>query len=256
MNDIKASRVFFTFIDKEFTHSTHIYDTTTRDDHETNDNIKNIEKFFSFDKLVLVNQVHGSDIYFYKKEDNDESDNVSVTNAFVTADGIITTEKNVAIAVKTADCAPILILDSSGSAVCTLHCGWRGALSDLIRKSIFMLDKISNDRKYSAIIGPCISRENYRVDEKFMDNFLQESAMNKEFFYKKEGKNKDGKIELEIFFDLPSYVRSKLIRHGVEDVTTVSDCTYSNEELYPSYRRETQNNKICSQRMLSVICIK
>jgi len=143
MNDIKTSRVFFTFLDKKFTDSTHIYDTTTVSEHETNNNIKNIEKFFSFDKLVLVNQVHGSDIYFYKKGDKNESD-----NGFVVADGIITTEKNVAISVKTADCVPILISDSSGSVVCALHCGWRGAISDLIRKSIFMLDKISDDRKY------------------------------------------------------------------------------------------------------------
>ena len=201
--------------------------------------------------MVLVNQVHGSDIYFYKKGDNDEID-----KRFVTADGIITTEKNVAIAVKTADCVPILISDSSGSVVCALHCGWKGAISDLIRKSIFMLDKISDDRKYSAIIGPCISRENYQVDEKFMDKFLHESALNEEFFYKKEVKNKEGKFELEIFFDLLGYARNKLIRNGVEDVVTVSSCTYSNEELYPSYRRETQNNKSCSQRILSVVCIR
>lgn len=257
MNETKAAKVFFSFIDKKFANSTHIYDTIY--DQETKNNIENIEKKFSFDKLVLVNQVHGSDVYFYKKAYDTESD-----DKFITADGLITSKKNIAIAVKTADCAPVLISDFSGSVVCAIHCGWRGALSDLIKKSISMLNEISLDKKYSAIIGPCISKENYEVDEKFMDNFLQESDLNKQFFHiiksniqnnLQENKNSKDSGD-KIFFDLPSYTKHKLMMNGISEVEIIPECTFSNEELYPSYRRENKKGLTCKQRMLSVVCIK
>ena len=79
--------------------------------------------------------------------------------------------------------------------------------------------------------------------------------MKNEFFHRKTKDEKSQNSKDEIFFDLAGYTKSKLIRSGVEDITFASNCTYSNEDLYPSYRRAKQNNKSCSKRILSIIYI-
>ena len=64
------------------------------------------------DKAFRVDQIHGKNIV-----------NTNQINKVIQADGIVTTDKSI-MAIKTADCLPILVLGHKGQAM--IHAGWRG----------------------------------------------------------------------------------------------------------------------------------
>ncbi|MGB4562089.1 MAG: laccase domain-containing protein, partial [Methylophilaceae bacterium] len=63
----------------------------------------------------LINQVHSNQVYVIHKN----------THNFI-GDSVITFKPNVVVAIRTADCIPILLTDKNGSFVAAIHCGWRG----------------------------------------------------------------------------------------------------------------------------------
>ena len=57
-------------------------------------------------------------------------------NKKIKADAIITDQKNLPIAVLTADCVPILLYDRKKKIIAAIHAGWKGALKGIIQKVI------------------------------------------------------------------------------------------------------------------------
>lgn len=73
--------------------------------------------------------------------------------------------KNVSTAcVKTADCVPILLADTSTGDVCAVHAGWRGTAGDIASKAA---QKLSHGKpeNIAAAIGPCIGRCCYEIGD-------------------------------------------------------------------------------------------
>ncbi|MDL2267266.1 polyphenol oxidase family protein [Desulfovibrio sp. OttesenSCG-928-G15] len=71
-------------------------------------------------RWVELRQVHKDHIVF-----NPEPTGVN-ENSRLEGDGASTKDRGLALAIKTADCQPILLTDKAGSAVAALHAGWRG----------------------------------------------------------------------------------------------------------------------------------
>ena len=69
------------------------------------------------DRIRLISQVHGTGIAAIHKD---------TTGAWTppTADGIVSDDDRVAVGVRVADCAPILLADSTRQAVAAVHAGW------------------------------------------------------------------------------------------------------------------------------------
>ena len=83
-------------------------------------------------------------------------------------DAIITNQKNLPIAVLTADCVPILISDKNKNMIAAIHAGWRGAYKGIIKKVIkFMIKKGCRSENMIAAIGPCITVKNYEIKNNF-----------------------------------------------------------------------------------------
>ena len=68
-------------------------------------------------KLKLIKQTHSNKVEII---DNSNFNKITV------ADGSITKNKKIALAIITADCAPIFIFDLDCSFICCLHVGWKG----------------------------------------------------------------------------------------------------------------------------------
>ena len=77
------------------------------------------------------------------------------------SDAMITRLNGIALGVVTADCVPILIYGDSKNVIGCIHAGWKGAFSDIIKKTINKIKKINGSSKIFATVGPCISKENY-----------------------------------------------------------------------------------------------
>ncbi len=154
---------------------------------------------FSF---IEVNQTH-SDI-------NISSD--QITND-TNADGIISfTKTHPPLAIKTADCLPIVVLGKKGKAI--IHAGWRGVAS-----KIFIKDEILKLEPYYIFIGPSIQKKSFKVTEEFILNFSDGDR-----YY-----NDD-------HFDLHAYTKDHILK--VLSQVKIEDCsidTHGHDDLH-SYR--------------------
>lgn len=86
-------------------------------------------------------------------------------------DAVITDKAGLCIAVKTADCIPVLLYDSCRHLIAAVHAGWRGTVGRIVEKTLRQMQSRAGD--VSAIIGPGISMESFEVGDEVYEQFLQ-----------------------------------------------------------------------------------
>lgn len=86
-------------------------------------------------------------------------------------DAVITDKAGLCIAVKTADCIPVLLYDSRRHIIAAVHAGWRGTVGRIVEKTLLQMRSRAGD--VSAIIGPGISLESFEVGDEVYEQFLQ-----------------------------------------------------------------------------------
>ena len=171
--------------------------------------------------IAHMRQVHGDHISF-----------AHGPGIYEECDAIYTDHRDLWIAVKTADCVPVLV--SSPYGIGAAHCGWRGLQNGLLPK---LLEKMSDEFNLSTVdlfihIGPCIRQRNYEVDDIFLHDFDEKHFT--------ESSN-PGKV----LMDCASIARSQAIDFGVPDLNIHDSglCTYERDDLFNSYRRSKQKEE-------------
>jgi len=93
-------------------------------------------------------------------------------------DGLITNTPGVLIAVKTADCIPVIAIDPVRRAVGTFHAGWRGTAQRIVEKGIGeMRRQFGSDPKDILVaIGPGIGVCCYQVGDEVIEQFRSQFA--------------------------------------------------------------------------------
>jgi YfiH family protein len=161
-------------------------------------------------------------------------------------DALVTNLSGICVTVTTADCVPVLLYDPVKKAVAAIHSGWRSTLHNICQETIFTMHRNYGTRATDlvAVIGPCISKKVYEVGEDLYAEFVsKEFDIDKFFLPKEQGK---------FFFDIRETVRAQLSEAGVSQMEVSSYCTYSDENLFFSARRQG----LASGRMLSGIFLK
>ncbi|MBK4217246.1 peptidoglycan editing factor PgeF [Paracoccus caeni] len=194
---------------------------------------------FPPEALATVKQVHSADVVTLA-----EGDDVGQVRD-IHADGIVSRRRDVALAVLTADCQPILLADPDAGVVGACHAGWRGALAGVIEATVKAMHALGAGQ-IKAVIGPTISQRAYEVGEDFMDEFLIEDPAYQRFF--------SGGPNGRPMFNLPSFGLMKLREAGVEAEWS-AHCTYSDPERFFSYRRATHEGKADYGRLISAIAL-
>ena len=163
------------------------------------------------------------------------------------ADAIITNQKNLPIAVLTADCAPILICDNKKNMIAAIHAGWKGAHNGIIKKVIkFMIKKGCKLDNITAVVGPCIAVENYEIKQDFIKKFLKKDIKNKIFFKQVRNKN---------YFNLNKYIYSQLKNLKVKNIDVINKDTFNAKNNFFSARRSISRNENDYGRNISIIMI-
>lgn len=151
-------------------------------------------------------------------------------------DGYVTTDKNVVLGVKTADCVPILLSakDENGEviAIAALHAGWRGTANAIAREGIKALTEIGADpKRIFAAVGPHICKDCFEVGEDCKDEFVKLLGEDILEFIERRGD--------KYFPDLGAINRKILAECGVlpENIDTSDACTYCDRSLFYSHRR-------------------
>ena len=194
-------------------------------------------------KLYTLYQVHSNKVITLTE--NDEFDKINID-----ADALVTNVPNIAIGILTADCAPVLFVDYDNKIIGAAHAGRKGAVGGIIENTLeAMLDLGAQRQSIIATIGPCISQDSYEVGMALYEHIADYNAYNVNFF---TPSSQSG----HFMFDLPGYVRSLLIQTCIKQVNHINKDTYTEEELFYSYRRSCHRNEPDYGRQISAICLK
>ena len=208
------------------------------------DNKNNINKNLNFvaktmkvkrTRVILMYQTHSNKVVEIKKHNYKKK---------IIADAMVTKIKGIFLGVLTADCVPIILYDANNKIIGCIHAGWKGAFSDIIKKTINKIKKINTNNKIYACIGPCIGKKSYEVDLNFYKKFINKSYQNKKYFIKKNNRKK--------LFNLRRFVADKLVKHNVK-LDHINRDTYVEKSNFFSFRRSCKLQQKDYGRCISVI---
>src|SRR4029077_6687824 len=99
-------------------------------------------------------------------------------------DAIATTTRGLLLGVRTADCAPVLVVDPKKKVVAAIHAGWRGTLQRIVTKTIgqMQMEFGCNPKDLLAAIGPTIGGCCYESGPEVASPFAAKFPNAGEFF--------------------------------------------------------------------------
>jgi YfiH family protein len=187
-------------------------------------------------------------------------------------DGLITGTSGLLLAVQTADCLPVIVVDKKKRAVGVFHAGWRGTVKRIVEKGVGEMRRYfgSDPRNLIAAIGPGVQGCCYEVGEEVRIKFGMQFAYADKLF--REIKESDpvrekypllfltarapghSELPVKIFLDLVEANRRQLIDAGVpaKNIDASAPCTACHTGLLFSYRAE----KGVTGRLMAVVGVK
>jgi YfiH family protein len=198
--------------------------------------------------MVTLRQIHSDVIH-----------RISVPSATpLVGDGMVTDVPRMVLAIQTADCFPVILVDPKKRAVGVFHAGWRGTVKRIVEKGVgvMRLQFGSRARDLEAAIGPGVHNCCYTVGEEVRDQFASQFAYGDRLFH--EIKESDpvrekypmlfltarapghSNLPVKIFLDLVEANRRQLLDAGLsrKNITASALCTSSNPGLLFSHRAE------------------
>ena len=190
--------------------------------------------------LVTLHQVHSAEVVTVMAPGGPSAQDRTC------ADALVTRVPGLALAVLTADCAPVLFADHDARVIGAAHAGWRGAQAGVLEATLSAMEALGARRAaVRAVVGPTISQAAYEVGPEFVERFVDEDPETARFF----AGGGAGRAQ----FDLPAFVLHRLRTAGVGVAEWTRHCTYGDPERFYSYRRSTHAQHADYGRLISVI---
>lgn len=175
---------------------------------------------------VWLAQVHGTQVVEIGAGNRD-----AFLAAPPVADAAVTFERDVVLAVRTADCLPVVLVHRGLRCVAVAHAGWRGLAAGVLEAAIDAMDSAPDD--LVAWVGPGIGPRAFEVGADVVDAFVVAESEDRECFAPlREGK---------WLCDLPELAQRRLGRAGLRrnDGIHASDlCTVGDASRFHSHRRD------------------
>ena len=205
-------------------------------------NINIVKEDLNLKKIIKLNQIHSSEVVIIEKL-NDISD-------FYNVDSIVTKIPGIGLSILGADCAPILFYDKIEKIIAACHAGWRGAVDNIVEKTIHKMESIGAKRnQISAVIGPAIQKNSYEIGQEVAD-IIQNCS-----FFSNKIPILSYKINDKFLFNLPLFLQQCLKNSEIINIGNVELDTYTNPHLFFSHRRSSHKNMNETGRQISVIGI-
>ena len=188
-------------------------------------------------------------------------------------DALLTGTPRLILAVKTADCVPILLADTRRRAVAAVHTGWRGTLARIAEKTLgrMQMEFGTQPKDVVAVLGPAIGRCCYEVGPEVAQAFATQFEAAREWFDGPFEKvtSEDSPNPLKwlqmtppghdpppprVSLDLHAANRWQLVHAGVKvrNIFASDLCTACRTDLLFSHRREQGK----TGRLMAVIGIR
>src|SRR5688572_24478683 len=190
-------------------------------------------------RLVQVNQVHGREHLAVKAGQPAPDDRPD-------ADIIVSNAPNAAVAVRAADCVPVLMADRATGVVAAVHAGWRGTCAGASPAAVSALRAEFGSRPEDlvAAIGPSIGVCCYEVGSELVDAFA--AAGHERYlisrWFTSTPPPRGSRAQNPLRLDVAGANRDQLVLAGVpeEQVHLSGLCTAMHLDVLTSYRVEKE----------------
>ena len=182
-----------------------------------------------------VRQVHGAAVVVVGDEAIDPA---------AEGDALVTVGAGELLAVRVADCCPVLVATADGRGVAAVHAGWRGAVGGAVAAAVRALCDVAEARpgELVAAVGPCIAVTAFEVGPEVVEAF--DAAIGRGVVTTRTGEK--GHV------DLAEACRRQLAAAGVGAVDVAALCTVENAAEFFSHRRDRGT----TGRMAAVVAVR
>lgn len=178
-------------------------------------------------------QVHGADIRVVKEAAQAQA-RPYATGDDDRCDALLSNRPHTLLAVKTADCVPLLLGDPHTGAFTAVHAGWRGTLASIGSQALehMMQEYGTRPGDVRVAIGPAAGACCYEVGREVIDSFTASVPGSDDLFTP----TREGHARIDLF----KANRKQLTSMGVaaERIHTSPLCTMCRTDVFFSYRRE------------------
>ncbi|MCX8036230.1 MAG: peptidoglycan editing factor PgeF [Candidatus Sumerlaeia bacterium] len=186
-------------------------------------------------RIICCEQVHGSRVSAVAAGGQSGGDIVAGEHGTVVqltgVDGLLTDVPNMPIAIRTADCVPLVIVDVRRKRIALVHAGWRGSFERIAEKAVGEMARRGSDpADLVAWLGPAILRDAYEVGAELAGRFRREFPEWEEIA--------DGR-----HLDLVLLNACQLREAGIPgaQIHAANYCTFRNRKVCYSHRAEREH---------------
>ena len=176
--------------------------------------------------VVEVHQVHSGSVHTVRA-----GLPAHPTPSDTKADAIVTDDPTRLIAVRVADCTPILLASDDGRTVAAVHAGWRGVIARVLPAAVKAMRELGATRIHAAI-GPCIGPRNFQVGPEVAREF--HAAFGPQTPHVRDDPAHPGRS----LVDLQGALGEQLATAHVDKVDVLELCTVDRADLFYSHRRD------------------
>ena len=172
----------------------------------------------NIDNLAIPEQVHSTVVEFAR-----------LPGIYPATDGLVTTNSNILLTLKVADCVPVFLYEPLKRIIGLVHSGWRGTVKNIVSNAIKLMQKNGAEpRGIKCFLGPAIGKCCYEVDWEVSRNINDEA--------KEKMNYEKWKV------DLHGQIKYQLTELGVptNSIRASNICTFESLECH-SYRRDKEN---------------
>jgi polyphenol oxidase len=209
--------------------------------------------------LITLKQIHSAVLYPFSQSPAEPSQ----------GDAMATNRAGLLLAIQTADCIPILLVDPKKRAVAAIHAGWRGTLSRIAEKAVgrMQFEFGTKPGDLLAALGPSIGQCCYEVGADLVTKFTAQFADASDYFDEPLSGDEPNPLQWlnmrppghqpppkNVHLDLRKANRSQLLAAGLraKNIFTSDLCTACHPSLLFSYREQGPH----SGRQFSAIALK
>ncbi len=181
-------------------------------------------------RMQWLEQVHGVEVF-----DVDENEG----SALPQADAIYCQQTDIACAILTADCLPVIFCSEDGKEIAVAHAGWRGLAHGILQQT---LKKFNAPRcRIMAWLGPAIGACHFQVGEEVKQAFNDENPAFAACFTPSKRKGYEAVAHWNA--DLFQLARLILLDSGLRSIFGGGICTYCENQHFYSYRYCNERNQ-------------
>lgn len=199
-------------------------------------------------RVATLTQVHGAAVMVVRQ-------GAPLPPAPVEADVLVSDSAEVAVAVRAADCVPLLMADRDTGAVAAVHAGWRGTAARAAGAALTAMQKEFGTHPANLVvaIGPSIGPCCYQVGSELVDAFAaaghERYLIDRWFSTPASGEGEAGRRapgarkRLPLRLDVAGANRDQLILAGVPEgqIHNAGLCTAMHLDVLTSFRVEKEN---------------